>query len=123
MPESTLTAAVDAAYKVFAYAVHPDDELACRSELSNALAPFLTEQLDHNIAGVLESYGLAEGDVVRFPRQGKTRPDVGVVMGLNKDGSVECMCERTKFARSIQPQHLERKSVGPRGGERWEKVI
>lgn len=134
--------AVEAAYAVFAYAVHADDKQTCLDELRDALAPFVvatggrpvaSQQPDYDIGQQFidldadhpspNAYGLDEDEEVRFPRPGRSRPDTGKVMGLNKDGSILCMCDRTKFARSIRPEELERKVVGPRGGVSWEPVV
>lgn len=119
-----LDEAVTAAFKVVAYAIHSDDKPEVVEELADALRPFFGDDVPEGMeSATLDlSYGLGEGDIVRFPRQGKTRPDTGKVMGLNADGSIQIMCDRTKFARSILPENIERQVIGPRGGVNWEKV-
>lgn len=68
-------------------------------------------------------YGLVEGDEVRFPRPGKVRPDTGVIVGMNADGSFRVKNDRTKMERALNPADLERKLIGPRGGVSWEPVV
>lgn len=69
----------------------------------------------------LVALGLRPGDRVRFRRRDTGRWREGRVVGRERDGSVALRDQRGA-SRSIRPEQLEVRSVGPRGGVIWEPV-
>lgn len=70
----------------------------------------------------LEALGLAEGDRVRWRPAPNRRWNVGVVLGRERDGSVEVRDDRGA-ARALLVDRLEVRTVGPRGASRWEPAV
>ena len=70
----------------------------------------------------LSEFGLELGDEVRFRDKPGGNFKIGKVKRTNVDGSIELVQVSTGFYRSIYPELIERKVVGPRGGENWESL-
>ena len=71
----------------------------------------------------VEQLGLRAGDRVRFkPLGGGPRHwNEGVVMGIEKDGSVAVRDAKGAW-RAVRPGRLEVRRARRRGGHRWESV-
>jgi hypothetical protein len=71
--------------------------------------------------GELSILGLRPGDRVRWRPVGGGRWRHGDVWGRERDGSIG-VTEDGGGARSLRVEHLEVRTEGARGGERWEAV-
>ncbi|MCU1454085.1 MAG: hypothetical protein JWN46_2231 [Acidimicrobiales bacterium] len=66
----------------------------------------------------LADLGLDIGELVRFRRPTDRRWRDGVVIRLERDGSIGLRDERSR-ARAIPIDQIEVRRAGPRGGEVW----
>ncbi|HEV7760521.1 MAG TPA: hypothetical protein VGO78_16070 [Acidimicrobiales bacterium] len=78
------------------------------------------DERDDRSAG-LDRMGLRAGDKVRWRRKAGGHWHVGVVIGLEADGSVAVRDKQGRW-RSIVAEQLEARGEGSRGGTRWESV-
>ena len=73
-------------------------------------------------APALEQLGLRAGERVRFRRPDRSRWQDGVVLRLEKDGSLRVRDENGA-ARTIPLSHVEVRGRGPRGATTWEPLL
>lgn len=66
----------------------------------------------------LAELGLEIGQIVRFVGRSDRRHRDGVVLRLEKDGSIGLRDERGR-SRAIPVGDIEVRVIGPRGGEQW----
>lgn len=66
----------------------------------------------------LADLGLEIGQIVRYLGSSDRRYREGVVLRLERDGSVGLRDERGR-ARAIPAERIEVRVIGPRGGEQW----
>lgn len=66
----------------------------------------------------LAELGLEIGQIVRYLGSSDRRYREGVVLRLERDGSIGLRDERGR-ARAIPADRIEVRVVGPRGGEQW----
>ncbi len=66
--------------------------------------------------------GLRPGEPVRFRRRDSGHWHEGVVVALEKDGSVT-VHDLDGAARSLPPERLEVRTTGRRGARRWEPLV
>ncbi len=69
----------------------------------------------------LETLGIQSGDAARFRRKNDQRWKFGVVIGIEKDGSIS-LRDAKGATRSIPQVNIEIKAKGPRGGYIWEPL-
>jgi hypothetical protein len=89
--------------------------MARRKTTAKAAAPVLDLPL-------LEQLGLRVGERVRFRRRPGGHWHVGVVTGLERDGSVGIRDEDER-ARALLPEALEVHRAGRRGSVGWEPLV
>jgi hypothetical protein len=65
--------------------------------------------------------GLRVGERVRFQRPGRARWQIGVVRGIERDGSIRIV-DAKGASRAVKVADVEVRHTGPRGAAGWEPL-